>query len=95
MAGLQVGWLLSVLAVWVWGQQFQSPMFLGTIPPYETRALISYIIVFSLLCYFLSVATASQQEQSGDFLFGVRVDDDSQEMLFEECSEQSAETKHR
>jgi len=42
-----------------------------------------------------SVATASQQEQSGDFLFRVRVDEDSQEVLFEECSEQSAGTKHR
>ena len=69
-------------------------MFLGTQLPYATNALISYIpvIVFLLLCYFLSVATASQQEQSGDFLFGVRVDENSQEMLFEECS---AETKHR
>ena len=45
--------------------------------------------------YFLSVATASQQEQSDDFLSNIRVDENSQEMLFEEGSEQSAETKHR
>ena len=48
VVGLQVGWALGcsgclglglgvpvphVLTVWVWGQQFQSPMFLGIQPP--------------------------------------------------------------
>ena len=39
MAGLQVGWALGC-SVLVWGQQFQSPMFLGTQPPYAMKALI-------------------------------------------------------
>ena len=39
---------LGVLAVWVWGQQFQSPMFLGTQPPYATKALICSIIIITL-----------------------------------------------
>ena len=34
------GGLLGVLAVWVWDQHFQSPMLLGTQPPYATKALI-------------------------------------------------------
>ena len=43
VAGLQVGRALGVLAVWVWGQQFQSPMFVGTQPPYAMKALNTYI----------------------------------------------------
>ena len=57
--------------------------------------LISYNSILAFICYFLSVATASQQEQSGDFLSSVRVDENSQEMLFEDGAEQSAETKNR
>ena len=33
---------MGVLAVWVWSQQFQSPMFLGTQPAYATKALINH-----------------------------------------------------
>ena len=41
VAWLEVGQALaSVLAVWVWGQQFQSPMSLSTQPPFATKALI-------------------------------------------------------
>ena len=42
VARLQAGRALgfSDLGVWVWGQQFQSPMFLGTQPPYATKALM-------------------------------------------------------
>ena len=41
MACLQVGRALGcVRAVWVWGQQFQSPMFQGTQPPYGAKASI-------------------------------------------------------
>ena len=57
--------------------------------------LNSYNSILASICYFLSVATASQQEQPGDFLSSVRVDENSQEMLFEEGSEQSTETKNR
>ena len=40
VAGLQVGLALRCnVAVWVWGQQFQSPMFLGTQPPYATKGI--------------------------------------------------------
>ena len=44
MTGLQVGRLLGVLATWVQGQQFQSPMLLGNKPPYATKAstIINY-----------------------------------------------------
>ena len=43
MACLQVGRALGCVLgvwVWVWGQQFQSPMFQGTQPPYATKASI-------------------------------------------------------
>ena len=52
MAGLQVGGgLLGVLPVWVWGQQFQSPMFLGTQPPYAMKELITV----SMFCIIIIV----------------------------------------
>ena len=38
VAGLQVG-RANGYSVCVWGQQFQSPMFLGTQPPYETTVI--------------------------------------------------------
>ena len=59
MAGGACGWvasraILGVLAVWVWGQQFQLPMFLGTQPPYATKALIYnyYAIYVECLSFF-------------------------------------------
>lgn len=30
---------MGIVAVWIWGQQFQSPFFMGTQPPYATKAL--------------------------------------------------------
>ena len=56
MACFQVGWALGcVLGVWVWGQQFQSPMFQGTQPPYATKVSIRVkslrINAVFFLCY--------------------------------------------
>ena len=37
--GCKEGGLLGVLAAWVWGQQFQPPMYLDNQPPYGMKTL--------------------------------------------------------
>ena len=34
---------MGIVAVWIWGQQFQSPFFMGTQPPYATKALTTHL----------------------------------------------------
>lgn len=54
--------------------------------------VVSSISILVFICWslYLSDATASRQEQSGDFLCNVKVDEDSQEMPFGEGQQSRA-----
>ena len=71
------GGLLGVLAVWVWDQHFQSPMFLGTQPPYTTKALIwgkksiiqnlSFPVCMQVLKFILFMFNSATDKSWGKF----------------------------
>ena len=67
MAGLQVGQLLGVLAVW--GQQFQSPVFLGTQPPCATNALTFIYVFWQAMSLYWAVSALLGLTQNIAFKF--------------------------